>query len=383
VSRWLVLTVGTIAQTSQAAAFAGLAVLAPALRDRYDLGLGEVGVLLAGSGVGAMVTLLPWGLAADRLGERVTGTVGLAGSAGGLAAAAFAPSFAWLVIFLALAGAFGAATNSATGRAVMGWFGRRERGLALSVRQTAIPIGGFSAALGLPPIVSAWGPREALLALAAGAAVSALGAALVLREGPTDPDEGDPAELLRHPLRDRRIWRLSLGSSLLVWPQIAVLGFVVIFLEEARAFSTAGAAAVLAAINVAGGFGRLASGRLSDRLGRRIAPLRSIAAATALSVGAVAALTSASAWLLCSALVVGGGLAMSWNALSFAAAAETAGRARSGAAVGLQQTALAVSGALTPLAFAPLVDATSWRVGFAAAAAVPVLAILVLRPLER
>jgi sugar phosphate permease len=382
VSRWLVLAVGTAAQTSQAAAAAGLAVLAPALRDRYDLGLGEVGVLLAGGGVGAMLTLLPWGLAADRLGERVTGSIGLAGSAGGLAAAAFASSFAWLVAFLALAGAFGAATNSATGRAVMGWFGRRERGLALAVRQTAIPIGGFTAAVGLPPIASAWGSREALLALAAGAGVSALAAAVVLREGPADPEEGDPAELLRHPLRDRRIWRLSVGSSLLVWPQIAMLGFVVVFLEDARGFSTAGAAAVLAGINVVGGVGRLASGRVSDRLGRRLAPLRAVAGATALALAAVAALTSASPWLLCPALVVGGGLAMSWNALSYAAAAETAGRARSGAAVGLQQTALAVSGALTPLAFAPLVDATSWRVGFAAAAAVPVLAIVVLRPLE-
>jgi sugar phosphate permease len=377
-----VLAVGTLAQTSQAAAFAGLAVLAPALRDRYDLALGELGVMLAVSGVGAMVTLLPWGLAADRLGERVTGSIGLTGSAGALAAAAFARSFAWLVVFLTLAGAFGAATNSATGRAVMGWFGRRERGLALAVRQTAIPIGGVSAAVGLPPIVSAWGPREALLAIAAGAAVSALGAAIVLREGPADPDEQDSTDLLRHPLRDRRIWRLSVGSSLLVWPQIAVLAFVVVFLEDARGFSTAGAAAVLAGVNVVGGVGRLASGRLSDRLGRRIAPLRAVAGATALALGAVAALTSANAWLLCPALVVGGGLAMSWNALSFAAAVETAGRARSGAAVGLQQTALAVSGALTPLAFAPLVDATSWRVGFAAAAAVPVLAILVLRPLE-
>ena len=58
-ARWRVLAVGTIAQSSQAAAFGGLAVLAPALRDRYGLSLTQVGVMLAVSSVGAMLTLLP------------------------------------------------------------------------------------------------------------------------------------------------------------------------------------------------------------------------------------------------------------------------------------------------------------------------------------
>lgn len=382
--RWAVLGVGTAAQTSQSAAGAGLAVLAPALRDRYDLSLAQVGIMLSGAFVGAMLTLLPWGLAADRLGERVTATVGLFGSAAGLAGAAFAPNFVLLVLLLSLAGAFGASVNSATGRAVMTWFGPERRGLALGVRQTAIPIGGFTAALGIPPIVSASGPREALTALAAGVAVAAVAAAVVLREGPDRPgEEADPVELLRHPLRDARLWRLSTGSAFLVCTQIAMLGFVVFFLEEARGFSTAAAAAVLAGIHVLGAAGRLGGGWLSDRLGERLGLMRWIAVVTAIFVGAAAALTHASPWLLVPALVAGGGLSMSWNGLSFTAAVEIAGRARSGAALGLQQTALAVAGVLTPLAFAPFVDATSWRAGFAAAALLPLAGLLVLRPLGR
>ena len=58
----------------------GLAVLAPALRDRYHLSLTQVGVMLGVSGVGAVLTLLPWGVAADHVGERVTGAVGLLGA---------------------------------------------------------------------------------------------------------------------------------------------------------------------------------------------------------------------------------------------------------------------------------------------------------------
>nr|MDQ3823183.1 MFS transporter [Actinomycetota bacterium] len=66
-------------------------------------------------------------------------------------------------------------------------------------------------------------------------------------------------------------------------------------------------------------------------------------------------------------------LGLSWNGLSFTAAAELAGRARSGAAIGFQQTALAVSYTVAAIGFAAVVDATSWRVGFALSAVCPLV----------
>jgi MFS family permease len=90
----------------------------------------------------------------------------------------------------------------------------------------------------------------------------------------------------------------------------------------------------------------------------------------------------APAVVLVPAFVLAGGFAMSWNGLSFTAAAELAGRARSGAAIGMQQTALAAAGAVVPPAFAALVAATSWRVGFALAAVFPLVGVQLLRPLR-
>ena len=55
-----------------------------------------------------------------------------------------------LFALLVLAGAVGASVNSASGRAVMHWFAPSERGLALGIRQTAIPLGGLIVALVLP-----------------------------------------------------------------------------------------------------------------------------------------------------------------------------------------------------------------------------------------
>jgi MFS family permease len=382
-SRWAVLAAGTVAQTSQAAAYAGLAVLAPVLRDQYGLSLSQVGVLLGVASVGAMITLLAWGIAADHVGERATAVAGLGGAAAGYAASAYAPEFASLVLLLSVAGAFGASSNTATGRAVTSWFPRSERGFALGIRQTSVPIGGFAAALAVPAIAAEWGARGALLTIAGLSLVAAVVAAAFLVEGPVRSDLEDEADALRRPLRDTRIWLLSTGSGLLVSTQVAVTGFVVLFLESERGFGHGQAGAVLAGMNVLAAAGRLGGGRLSDRTGRRVGLIRWIAVATAAVTAVVAALVGATGPLLVPALIVAGGLSMSWNGLAVTAAVETAGPRRSGAALGLQQTALGVAVVVAPLLFAPLVAATSWRAGFAVAAALPLLALVALRPLER
>ena len=164
--RWVVLAGGTLAQASFSAVAVGLPALAPALRAEYGLSLADTGVVLGAIGIGMLLTLLPWGLLADRVRERVVIGAGLLGAAAALAATATTATFTALVLLLALAGALGASVNGASGRAVMGWFGEEERGLALGIRQTAIPIGGAVSAASLPWLASAGGTRLAFLALA-------------------------------------------------------------------------------------------------------------------------------------------------------------------------------------------------------------------------
>ena len=126
------------------------------------------------------------------------------------------------------------------------------------------------------------------------------------------------------------------------------------------------------------------SGWESDRRGGgRVALIRAIALRPRRAVAAAAAALAGSAvWLLVAALVAGGGLSMCWNGLAVAAALETAGPRRSGAALGLQQTLVGAAVAVTPLVFAPFVASTSWRDGFLVAAALPLVAVVVLRPLR-
>jgi sugar phosphate permease len=355
-------------------------VILPALRTRYDLSLTEAGALLSAPGIGSILSFIPWGMAADRLGERWVAAVGLAGAAGVTALAAGTGSFVALAALLGVAGLCGAAINAASGRAVMSWFAPSERGLALGIRQTAIPLGGAFAAFGLPAVVAAGGARWGLYALALALLAGALLAALFLREGPAPAQ--DETHVAEAPLRDRRIWRLLAASFLLLFPQSAVFGYTVLFLHDHRGLSPAGAAHVFAVVQVLGIGARIGAGRWSDAAGSRIRPLRALAVVSCALALATGLAVEAPLGLLLPVLVAGGVASMSWNGLSFTAAAELAGRRRSGASLGLQQTALAIGGAGIPPLFAGLAGSIGWGWAWGLTAAGPLVAAVLLRGLR-
>jgi sugar phosphate permease len=374
-----VLAAGTGAQTSFSAVIVGLPVLAPTLKDAHDLSLLQVGVVLDALWIGTLLTLLPWGVLADRVGERLVLATGLVACAVALVGAGYAASFESLILLVGLAGAAGASVNAASGRAVMQWFPAAERGFALGVRQTAIPVGGLISALVLPALAL----RSAFVFLAALCVAGAVFGVAVIREreGAAEDDVLEPRGL-GATLRDHRLWLLCGASSFYLVAQLAITGFLVLFFHEERGLTTAAAAGVLAGVQVVAAAMRIGGGRWSDRLGSRIRPLRIVGVGSAITLAVAVVLLSAPLPLLIASFILAGGLSMSWNGLSFTAAAEIAGRARAGAALGMQQSALAAAGAIVPPAFAAIVATSSWRLGFALSAAFPLAGVALLRPLR-
>lgn len=381
--RWVVLAVGMTAQASISALQLGLPAIAPEIREQYSLSLAGIGALLAASTVGIIATLLAWGALADRIGERAVIGLGLGGAALALLAAARTDSAGALGACLVVAGAFGSSANAASGRAVVAWFGPSQRGFALGLRHMSTPLGGAIAALLLPLAVHAGGVGAAMVALACACAAGALAAAVGLRRPEPSPgaaalDEPPPTA---GPLRDRAIWRLSLGTASVVLAQLSLLSFTALYLHEERGWSVGAAAGALALVQFGGAAARVVAGIWSDRLQLRIAPLRTLALAGAATTLLAGLLVPAPDGATALALIAAGILTMAGNGVSFAAAAEMAGPARVGTALGLQNTVLFVAVAIAPPVFGLAVGALSWPAAFALAGACPLVGWWILGPL--
>ena len=141
--------------------------------------------------------------------------------------------------------------------------------------------------------------------------------------------------------------------------------FIVLFLHDARGAVGGQLRPRAAAVQLIGAGARIVAGRRSDVEGLRIAPMRRIAARNARcscsSRYSRARRRGCYPALLCAAVST-----MTWNGLAFTAAAEIR-PGPAGTAMSLQNTILAVGGALAPIAFGAVVEATSWTVGVRAA----------------
>jgi MFS family permease len=365
----------------------GLPALGPALREEFGLSLSTLGVVLGATTLGTVGTVYGWGLLADRLGERRVLSCGLLAAAAALAWASAAASTEALTVALFLAGALGGCTTAASARAVMGWFGAEERGLALSARHTGVPVGAALAALSLPALAAVAGVSWAFLALAGLAAAGATAAGLLIREPPAPAHDDEDAPVAAPagppPSRDRRLWRLALGCALLIGPQYSLGAFFPVFLHDVQGWSQAAAGGGLALALGLSAAGRLAAGRWSDRRRHRVVPLRALAIAGAAAAGAAALLADAPGALVVPVLLAALVVLWSWNGVAFAAAGELAAPGQAGAALGILMTVLFGVGALAPPLFGAVVEAGSWAAGLGVVALSALGGFVVLAPLAR
>ena len=370
----MVLGVGSAATAALAAVQGGLPAVSPAIQDTFDLSLVQVTAVFTSFALGTVATLLAWGVAADRRGERVVIALGLAGGSLAMFGAASSSGYVALLAWMALAGMLGSAAVAASGRAVFGWFPRDERGLALGLRQTAVPAGAALASFSLPPLAAAAGVHAALYALAGVMLVCALASALWLRDGPRTESAAPAAP---DAARDPRIWRLSAASSLMIIGQIGVTSLLVLYLYGERDWTASHAALALGGVQVGAAIARASAGRWSDLRDERIEPFRRLAAAAGVLLLAAAVGGPTAVPLL----LAGGIAAMSWNGLSFTAAAEISGRKQAGKAMGIQNTSMRLVAAGVPVGLGALASAVSWHAVFAVMGVTPLLARTLLTPL--
>lgn len=369
--RWLILFVGLFALTAGCTFQYGLAYLIPSLRhEGFSLEL--AGVLVASPTAGLLLALIAWGAAADRWGERLVLSAGLGLAGLVLLAARAVPGTLGLGLCLGLAGAAGGSVFAASGRLILGWFARSERGLAMGIRQSAQPL-GVAIAAAILPTIGAHGLSAPLLFLAVFCLAAAV-AVIVLVRDPARPAAVAGQPKAASPYRQPVLWHIHAASALLVVPQFTVATFALVYLTDARGWDAPAAGRLLAVAQACGAAGRLAAGYWSDRAGSRMRPMRILAVSTGVAMAALAAAAQVRSPVAVAVLLGCGVVAVSTNGLAFTAVAEYAGPAWAGRALGVQNTGQNAVAAATPPLLALAIGSAGFAASFAVVAAFPLVA---------
>ena len=308
---WVILVVGVLSQMAATIAITGPAFLIPYMHTDLGYTLTQAGTVAAAPSFGLILTLIAWGAFADRFGERLAMTLGIAltALASGIAVA-LVGSPVWMVLIIAASGAAAASVNSASGRVVMGWFPRHRRGLAMGIRQMSQPLGTSVAAVTVPPIAASGGFSAYLWFVVIVTGVMAVICFGLVKDPPraeavpspvvTSTDAGQPgptsargastaSPATDNPYRmDSFLWRIHAVSALLVIPQFAFSTYGLIWLIANQHISVGIAGGIVAASQIVGAIGRLIVGGLSDRLGSRVGLMRVVAIAAVVFVAAIA-----------------------------------------------------------------------------------------------
>lgn len=374
---WLMLAVGVFAQAAASFVQAVPAFLIPLLHSQRGLSLAEAGLLASAPLVGVLLTLVLWGAATDRWGERGVLVTGMLLTAAAVAGAILADGYVALGIAFLVAGMGSACASSASGRVVIGWFPAERRGMAMGIRQMSQPLGAAAAALVVPALTASGSLTRALVVAAALAFAGAIACAAFIvnpaRPARSTDAEGRPANPYRG---DATLVRIHLVSALLVIPQYVLATFGLVWLIADQGWDATAAGVLVAASQFLGAVGRIGAGVLSDRVGSRLRPLRWVALA-----GIPLLLITALAGelhlvpLVAAAYVLASCVSVADNGLAFTSVAEIAGAHWSGRALGTQNTGQFITAALAAPLVGLLIGVTGYSAAFALTALAPALAV--------
>lgn len=303
-ARWRALLGAVAAQVGLSYVEQAVPALVPYIRAEFGLSRYAAGLFATGVNLGRAVAGVPVVRPIERFGERRMILVGAvcAGLLVGLTATGrSAPLTLGLLVLSGVAQTLAVIAGI---NAISQWFRTGARGMAIGLRQAAVPVGGALAAASQPLLAMAYGWRTGL-AVAGAFAVGTGLAGMGFYRDYAGAGGGGGARIglgraLPAVLRDTRLMRVYLLGVVLASAQYVVLAYIQLFMMEDLHAGPHLAATALALSQVAGIAGRLVWGTMSDFLfrgSRRGVVLTIIGMAAAGCVGMALARPASAAWL--------------------------------------------------------------------------------------
>jgi MFS family permease len=269
-NRWNVLILLFIVRLSMAFQFQSVASMSPAIIKAYDVGLGDIGLLISLYLAPGLAFALPGGEIGRRFGDKRVVLFGLTLMIAGGLLMAFAPTWHWQIAGRIVAGIGGVVLNVLMSKMVTDWFAGKEIATAMAIFVNSWPAGIALCLFLLPAIVATKGIATALLLTTA---FCALGFVLLatLYRSPPHAGSGAPVPPAAWPRPPAIRAMVAAGS---IWGLFnAAIGMVfgfgtILLVERGWGLAAAGSATslVLWLISISVPFG----GILADRTGKHM-----------------------------------------------------------------------------------------------------------------
>ena len=335
--------------------------LAVQVRESFYLGASQMGLAAALFFAASGALSRPMGMLIQRIGGGRGFTLSALLSATALAGIASAPDFAVLLIWMAVAGMGNACASPAANLGISEAIGPRMLGLALGIKQSAIPLATLGGGLAVPMIALTWGWRWAIaLGALAALALAVWGASSGLRRQAVIPVVHESRALIPR----SSLLVLTIGAGLATAGSTCIGIFLVVAAAD-TGIAPAAAGLLFAFCSVLGVGGRIGFGRMIDLhpgwpVYAIIAGLLVSGAAGYLLLGSGNAVA-----FICGAILAFVG--WTWAGLfQYGILRESLNSAA--AATGFISTGIHLGGAVGPLAFGFIVTALSFQAAWTWAA---------------
>jgi ACS family hexuronate transporter-like MFS transporter len=347
--------------------FGGLAIppLIPFFQPELELTYSQVGSIMSFLYLGAILMSLPAGWITDRLGVKKTIVFSLIFSGFFVALLGFIGSYLAAVFFTFLVGLGYGMSNPPTTKGIMVLANDGNRGLAMSAKQTGVPIAGGLAAAVLPPLALLISWKFSFVLAGATILLAALLSQVLYRSAKEQNPlsrpvaEEVPRREWRKILKNRNMILLSVAGAFCALVQSSLFTYTILYLKDARGFELIRAALCLTLMNGGGILGRIFWGILSDRLfkGSRKIVLQLLVALIFLITLVLGLDLPLSPLVLTAILFVLGASAIGWNGVYHAFIGEMSGKEMAGRATGVAMAIVFMGGVMGPILFGRIVDA--------------------------
>ncbi|AEH46675.1 MFS transporter [Parageobacillus thermoglucosidasius] len=277
--KWLVLALATYSQASATFVTYGVAPLAALWQQDYGLSQFQTGVLVSAVNLGPIFSMLFIGDALDKYGERWLIGVGSALLGLTMLLASFTNNYIALVIILGFVGVWYGTAQPGGSKVIIKWFPKSQRGLAMGIRQTGIPIGGAVAAALLPGIYLRFGSSFAVLTQTVLSVLGGILFSLLYRDQSITKINNGSNRTFKEKLitifKNKRLHPIFLVGITMISLQMILVAHLMVFLAEKLTISISFSGKILSIVLIAGMIGRVVIAWVSDWLwkGNRTIPL--------------------------------------------------------------------------------------------------------------